>query len=172
MSVHLMKTRLLATTKDEPSAGTDSGVELWYWVNSHSWTTFPTKGWNASNLDHSWNDRERGRTEMYEVDFQGGDIGISVSGTTVPRGVAYNDLVQARTGTFWIRMKGDDWWKIDSYFLLGYFKELSHVPGTIDSFSTTDLGWLLMARRDADVNMSTDPGEGKTWHHIELNGTF
>jgi hypothetical protein len=135
-------------------------------------TTFPTKGWNRLNLDHRWDDREQGRTEMYEVDFQEGDIGINISGTNVPRGIAFNDFNHARTASFWLRMKGDDWWKIDHYNLLGYFKELRHVPGTIDSFQTIDHGWLLMARRDGDVDMSTDPSEGKTWHFIDLNGTF
>jgi len=172
MSVHLQKIRLFATTKDLPDAGTDSGVELWFYVNSNPWTTFPNKGWNRTNLDHPWDDRERGRTEMYEIDFQVGNIGVSVSGTPVPKGIAYSDFTNARTGSFWLKMKGNDWWKIDHYYLLGYFKELRHVPGTIDSFQTIDHGWLLMARRDGDVDMSTDPTEGKTWHLIELNGTF
>lgn len=172
MSVHLQKIRYIATTKDQPDAGTDSGVELWFYVNSDPWTTFPTKGWNQQDLDHSWNDRERGRTEMYEVDFQGGDIQLNLSGTPVPKGIGFQDFTHSRTGSFWLRMKGSDWWRIDHYYLIGYFKELRHVPGTIDSFQTIDHGWLLMARRDGDVDMSTDPSEGKTWHFIELNGTF
>lgn len=125
MSIHLQRVRLFATTKDERDAGTDSGVDLWFYATKHSLTTYPTKGWNHQELDHSWDDRERGRTEMYEVDFQGGDLGMSLSGTPVPRGIAFNDLNHARTGMFWLQMKGDDWWKIDHYYLLGYFKELS-----------------------------------------------
>ncbi len=172
MSVHLQKIRFFATTKDEAYAGTDTGVELWIYVASNSLTTFPTTGWHTQNLDHSWDDRERGRTEMYELDFQEGEFGTSISGTPVPKGIAFSDFTQARTGSVWLRAKGKDWWKIDHYYLLGYFKELSHVSGTIDSFQTIDHEWLLMARRDGDVDMSTDPSEGYAWHSIDLNGTF
>ena len=172
MSVHLQKIRFFATTKDVKNAGTDSGVEMWYYVKYHPWTTYPNLGWNAKNLNHRWNDRERGRTEMYEIDFQGGNIGKNVSGTPVPKGIAFNDFSHARTATFWLKMKGRDWWKINHYYLMGYFRELRHVPGTIDMFEIKDHGWLLMARRDGDVDMSKDPSEGKTWHLIDLNGTF
>jgi hypothetical protein len=172
MSVHLQQIRFFATTKDQPEAGTDSGVEFWFYVNDHSLTTFPTSGWNRQVLDHPWDDREKGRTELYEIDFKAGDTAISLSGTTVPRGIAFNDFTHARTASFTLRMRGDDWWRIDHYYLLGHFKELRHVPGTIDSFETINHGWLLMSRRDADVDMSTDPTEGMAWHFIDLNGTF
>jgi hypothetical protein len=172
MSVHLQRIRLFATTKDQAEAGADSGVLLWYYVNSHVLTTFPTKGWNSQELTRPWKDRERGRTEVYEADFRTGERELIVSGTTIPRGIAFPDFVQARTGSFWLRMTGDECWRIAHYYLLGYFQELRHVLGTIDTFETVDYGWLLMARRDGDINMSIDPAEGATWHHIELNGTF
>lgn len=90
----------------------------------------------------------------------------------MPRGIAFSDFVHARTGSFWLRMMGYERWKIAHYYLLGYFQELRHVLGTVDRFETIDQGWLLMARRDGDINMSADPAEGATWHHIELNGMF
>jgi hypothetical protein len=172
MSIHLQRIRLFATTKDQADAGTDSGVTLWYYINLHVMTTFPTKGWNSQELARPWKDRERGRTDVYEVDFRTGEHELIVSGTTVPRGIAFSDFVHARTGSFWLRMMGEDWWKLDHYYLLGSFQELRHVLGTIDVFETIDHGWLLMARRDGDVEWSTDPLEGATWHHIELNGTL
>ena len=172
MSVHLQRMRLFATTRNQACAGTDSGVMLWYYVNSHVLTTFPTKGWNSQALARPWLDRERGHTDVYETDFRSSECELIVSGTTVPRGIAFADFVQSRTGSFWLRMMGQDWWKIEHYYLLGYFQELRHILGTIDAFETIDHGWLLMARRDGDVTMSTDPAEGATWHHIELNGTF
>ena len=171
MSVHLQRIRFLTTTKDEKGAGTDDGVDLWYHVNNHLWTTLRPLGWYAEELNHKLNDRERGRTDMYELDFRRG-VGVSVSGTSVPQGIAFNDFTHARTGSFWLRMKGKDWWKLDHYYLLGDFRELRHLPDTIDSFNNIHYGWLMMARREGDVEMSTDPSEGQTWHHIELNGTF
>jgi len=172
MSIHLQRVRFFATTKNQKNAGTDSGVDMWYYVNNHPWTTHPDKGWNTKTLNHSWNDRERGRTEMYEIDFRTGEYGMAVSGTTVPKGIAFKDWYEARSFGIWLRMKGDDWWKIDHYYLLGYYQELQYVEGTIDSFRTLNHDWLLMARRDDDVELSTDPSEGKTWHQIILNGTY
>jgi hypothetical protein len=97
---------------------------------------------------------------------------IGLNGTTVPCGIAFSDFIHARTGAFWLRMVGENWWRIDHYYLLGYFQELRHIRGTIDTFEVVDHGWLLMARQDGNVSMSTDPLEGAIWHHIELNGTF
>jgi hypothetical protein len=172
MSVHLQTVRLFATTENRPNAGSDDGVEFWFHVDPHLLTTYTPAGWNAVTLSHPWDDRERGRTEMYEVSFKAGDVEVAVSGTIVPRGLAFNDFAHARSASFWVRMRGNDWWRIDHYYLVGRFKELEHIPGTIDSFRTIDHGWLLIARREGDVDMSTDPSEGVAWHHIALNVTI
>jgi hypothetical protein len=177
MSIHLQKMRLYATTKDQNNAGTDDGVDLWMYIDPHSLTTFPLQKpperWLIQKLDHdNYNDRERGRTDSYDVDFQGGDLGMALSGTSVPRGIAFNDWVAARSFPIFLRMKGNDWWRIDSYSLLGYFQELSYVPGTIDSFKVINHYWRLMAQQSEDIDMSTDPSEGTKWHHIQLNGPF
>ena len=171
MSVHLQKTRLYTTTKNQKDAGTDAAIEFGFDAPSQL-TTYPTPGWNWQALDHPWDDFEEGRSDAYEVDYQGGNRGMSVSGTPVPRGLGFANWQEARKAKFKLRTKGNDWLRLDHYAMLGYFRELRHVPGTIDSFDTIDHGWLLMSWRDRDIDLSTDPREGTRTHSFKLNGTF
>jgi hypothetical protein len=171
MSIHLQKIRLIITTKDEPYAGTDSEVELRFYVNHHSRTTFPTKGWHKFKLDNPWNDRERGRTDMYEIDFE--EEVIEGADPTAPRGIAFNNFEAAHSANFRLKIKGNDWWKIDQYTLLGYFLETKPIPASgAGEEEVIDHGWRLMAQRDDDLEMSTDESEGVASHSIVLNGTF
>lgn len=171
MTVHLQSVRFVVRTKDEPDAGTDSPVDMRYWVTPGSSTSL-SAGWQTAVLDHSWDDRERARTEMYQIDIPEAAFAISLSGTTVPTGIRYASFVEARTAQFVIRTGGDDLWKIDCYHLLGHFIEMAFVPGTIDEFRVQDLGWRLMASAENDIVMSTDSREGLTSHPIAMNGTF
>lgn len=130
-------------------------------------TTFPAKGLQEKELKPP----KRGQTEIFELDFQAGG-NININDTPVPGGIAYDDFVHARTGSFWLKIKGNDCWVIDHYQLLGYFKELRQAPETDNAFQTIDHGWLLIAHRDKPLNMSADSSEGRALHLIELNGTF
>lgn len=159
MSIHLQKVRLFVTTSNRSSSGTDSDVFFYFYVPDGSFTTYPDKGWRSVEIDNPGDDRERGDTDLYEVDFTIGDIGVNISGTNVPRGIGYANFVDVHGSSFWLRMGGSDMWRANHYHLLGYFKELRYVPGTIDSFAEHDLGWRLMASRDNDFTMN------KIWGH-------
>lgn len=167
MSVHLEAVRFFATTMDEREAGTDDGVLLRYHVDREGPGT-PPAGWHTVELNHGWNDRERGRTEMYETDFSPGeDIEVIISGTHVG-GIRFRDFDEAMRQRFQLVMQGDDAWKIDHYYLLGRFTELDPLPGTSES-RRIEHGWLLIASRERDITLSTDPDEGIRVHEIRLN---
>ena len=85
MSVHLQRIRVTHTTSRQSDAGTDNRVDLRFFIDPHPWTTYPFKGWRSLQLDLSRDDRQRGATESYELDLTEGSLGISVSGTIVPR---------------------------------------------------------------------------------------
>lgn len=107
---------------------------------------------------------------MYEMDFRLGDKNIAnILGN--PLGKYYDDWAKARKVRFALRIKGQDLWEIDSYCLLGYYKEFDYRQQT-KQLVTWDRGWLLMAWHEADIEMSTDASEGTWWHEIILNGTF
>lgn len=171
MSVILQRVRLYTTTKNEPDAGTDSGVELQYFVKTARLASEspPLKiryGWEKWNLDNPWDDRERGRTDMYEISLQDlSDVGSIVGGIHIPSGVHFGSFEEVRMKPFYLRIRGSDWWKIDHYFLYGLFKEL---PSPLTH--VIDHGWLLMAEQTADVELSTDDEEGSKWHQILING--
>ncbi len=169
MSIHLERVRLFVTTGEKVNSDIALDLKICFYVDCHCLTTFPIKGWNKKRLTHPW----EGRTEIYEIEFQErGGITKNLGGTPVPFGIAFDDFVHVRTASFWLRMKRDKTLKIEHYYLLGNFVEMLQVPGTIDSFQSLHHGWLLMARRGDDVDMSLDPQGNAIWHHIELNGTF
>jgi hypothetical protein len=150
MSKWLDKVRLVVTTKDVANAGTDDRVDLEYFLDNE---------WKAERLNHAWDDRERGRTEMYEVDIEPPALGTSID----PPGHEIGNWSDVKQTRFRLRIRGNDAWLIDSYFLLGHFYDSVSHPAK-------DLGWHLMAYRDDDVWMSTDNTEGRELFDIEING--
>jgi len=170
MSIHLQRLRVTHTTATRRYADTDDAVDLRFFIDPHAFTTYPYKGWRAVELDSARNDRQQGQTDTYEIALTEGDIGMSVSGTTVPRGIAFENFAKVRSAVFFLKIRGDDWWVLSSYRLQGLFQELRYVPGTIDSFQVIDHGWLVMAERSSEISMSTDASEGAAWHHIIIDG--
>ena len=170
MSVHLQKVRVTHTTSTREHAGTDDRVDLRFFIDPNAWSTYPHKGWRDFKLDSSRDDRQRGAKETYELDLTIGDIGISVSGVIVPRGIAFPSFARVRSAALFLRIKGSDWWQARNYRVEGLFKELRPVPGTIDSFEIVDHGWLVMTERTTVLEMSTDSSEGVTWHHLIIDG--
>lgn len=173
MSVHLRGIRLYVTTKDEPDAGTDSGVELHYFTSTarlHGEELRSREGWQVWNLNNPGNDRERGQTDLYEISLEDlSDVGKIVGGLHIPPGVAFRNFAEVRLTPFYLRIKGDDWWKIESYMLYGWFQE---VREPIPTGGIQDWGWLQMAERTRDVELSTDDSEGSRWHQICITGTL
>lgn len=172
MSLHLQRIRLYVTTKDAPNAGTDSGVELWYFVKTARLTNGSLRvrhGWKKWELDNPWDDRERGRTDLYQISLEDlSDVGQSIGGQQVPRGVAFQNFDDVRLAPFYLKIKGDDWWEIDSYVLYGLFKEmLTPIPSGIINH-----GWLPIAQLNSDVELSEDVTEGSRWHQILINGNL
>jgi len=169
----LQRIRLYTTTKDEPDAGTDSGVELWYFVSTARLTTESQplrvrQGWKKWNLDNPWNDRECGRTDMYELSLEDlSDVGLIIGGVHIPSGVEFQSLDDVRQRPFYLKILGEDWWKIESYVLYGLFKE---VPQPLTGIN--DLGWVEMARLNQYVELSEDVEEGSKWHQILINGSL
>jgi hypothetical protein len=170
MSVHLQRIRVTHTTSRQSDAGTDDRVDLRLFIDPHPWTTYPFKGWRSLELDSSRDDRQRGATESYELDLTEGSLGISVSGTTVPRGIAFSGFARVRCAAWFLTINGSDWWQALSYRFEGLFKEMRFIPGTIDAYEVVDLGWLVMSERSSPLDMSTDSSEGVGWHHIIIDG--
>lgn len=104
----------------------------------------------------------RGELANYYWIFQSpDDIGVSISGTTVPYSVAFPNGVDGHLRVKLIA-QGDDAWEkvsIDSYVTTG---NLRYVPGTIDEFVwVEDYQEFFFGQ---DVVLSTDSGEGfTTW---------
>jgi hypothetical protein len=167
VSVHLEAVRFFATTSSERGAGTDDGVSFRYNVDAEGLNS-PPAGVHTVRLDHGWNDRQRGRTEMYEIEFRPGEEARSRPGTDVA-GIQFRDFDGVMRQRFELVMEGNDAWKIDHYYVLGRFAELEHVSGTIDEFRRIDHGWILIARREGDITLSTDSMEGISIHRIRLN---
>jgi hypothetical protein len=172
MSVHLQKIRVTHTTSTRKDAGTDARVDLRLFIDPNALQTYPNNGWRDFTLDSSRDDRQRGATETYEIDFTTGRIGASVSGVAVPRGVAFPSFMHARAAVMFLKIYGADWWQAQNYRVEGLFQEMRYVAGTIDSFQVVDHGWLLMAERNAPLDMSTDASEGVTWHHVVIDGAL
>lgn len=172
MSIHLQKMRIIHTTSTTADAGTDSRVDLRFFIDPQGLSTYPHKGWRTIELDSARDDRVRGRTDTYEIDLTEGTIGMALSGTPVPRGIAFPTFARVRCAAFFLKIDGSDWWQAQSYRVEGLFKEMRSVPGTIDSFAVVDRGWLLMSERNDPLDMSTDTSEGVTWHHIIIDGAL
>jgi hypothetical protein len=172
MSIHLQQLQITHTTANVSDAGTDDTVDLRFFIDPHSLMTYPFKGWRTIKLDSSRDDRKRGVTESYSIDLTSGDIGISVSGTSVPRGIAFDSFARVRSAAFFLVIRGSDWWRAQNYRVLGLFKELRFIGGTIDSFEVVDHGLLAMSMRSTPLDMSTDSSEGVTWHHLVIDGAL
>ena len=153
MSKWLDKVRLVVTTKDIANAGTDDRIDLEYFLDNE---------WKSERLNHAWDDRERGRTEMYEVEIEPPDLVNS----TDPPGYPLDNWSDVKQTRFRLRTHGNDAWLIDCYFLLGHF----YGAGATLTQPKEDLGWHLMAYTDGDVWMSTDNSEGRELLDIEING--
>jgi len=162
VTIILQRIRLFVRTADGRSSGTDSPVDLRFEASG----SYPGDGWQSVSLDHPWNDRERSRTESYEVDFTIGDETVD----DAPRGLSYRDWSEARNAQFKLEIRGSDWWNVDFVFLLGDYISREPVPNSIDAFENTALGWLLMARLDRNLSLSKDPSEGTAVHTIQLDG--
>ena len=170
MSVHLQKIRVTHTTSTRNNAGTDDRVDLRIFIDPDALTTFASQGWRDFELDSARDDRQRGATDTYELDLTTGSIGMSWGGTAVPRGIAFPSFASVRSAALFLKTSGSDWWQLQSYRIEGLFKEMPYVPGTIDSFSVTDHGWLVMAERNTPLEMSADSSEGVSWHHVIVDG--
>ena len=175
MSVHIQRIRLYTRTKDERNAGTDDHVHLDWRMPNHMWSTYEKAIGGSTptfRLDNPWDDRERGRTDMFEIDLQRGTEDIIVNGTTVPRGVAFHSWSHAKGTSISLQALGNDLWRMDHYLLFGDFEELRVAPGTTDQLQRVDHGWLLMAFHEGDVNLSKNPDEGLQFYPLNLNGPF
>jgi hypothetical protein len=165
VSVYLQQIRLVTRTKDVSDAGTDDGVELWYFVtkipNDYQGTLGVRDFWQVWSLDNSGDDRERGQTDVYERSL----ILTEIAQYGIPQGVVFGDMERVRRVPFYLKIKGPDWWKIDNYSLYGRFKELVSL-----NLPIVDRGWVLMAQEINDVQLSTDSREASVWHQILING--
>jgi hypothetical protein len=139
--------RLFVTTDSSPSwAGTDGRIELHYRDDS---------GPKQVILNNPGDDRERRKTDRYDV-----DLGGPLDRHPIPLGIHYkswNELLLEKSVALVTR--SHDAWKVRDCYLLGNVA-VTHLPtGAIDP-ELTSLGWYLLDRVDASFVMSRDPGEG------------
>ena len=172
MSIHLQQMRVTHTTANISDAGTDDRVDLQFFIDPHPRTSYPFRGWRTIKLDSARDDRKRGVTESYPIDFTEGNIGINVSGTNVPRGIAFESFARVRCAAFFLVIRGSDWWRAQNYRVEGHFEEMRFIPGSIDSSEIVDHGWLEMSVRSLPLDMSTDSSEGVAWHHLIIDGAL
>ncbi len=85
----------------------------------------------------------------------------------MPDGICFETMDEVRHHPFYLKILGDDWWKIDSYAMFGKF---AFIPDPLTHID--DLGWVEMARLQTDVELSSDDAEGSRWHEIEINGSL
>jgi hypothetical protein len=169
----LQRARLNLTTKDEPDAGTDSGVRLHYFTSTARlvWDSNELRhrqGWQRWDLDKPWDDRKPGRTDTYEIDLmQFSDVDLNVGGISIPNGAGFATIEEVRRRPYYLEIRGDDWWKMDDYVMYGLFK---HIPNPLTHID--NLGWVEMARLEADTELSVDDREGSRWHQILINGSL
>ena len=169
----LQRVRLFLTTANAPNAGTDSGVRLHYFASTARLAEDSTQirhrdRWHHWDLDNPWDDRERGRTDSYEIDLTGfSDLGSIVGGIPIPNGVGFPTMEEVRRRPFYVEIRADDWWQMDGYVLYGHFK---HIPSPLTHID--DLGWVEMARLETDTDLSSDDSEGSRWHQILINGSL
>ncbi len=178
IKLHALK--IILKTADVENAGTDSGLYLHYFINNHYATNTGPAGWNLDKLDNKWNDREQGRSDIYEIDFIKRQIPGGHGGPN-SGGIGYNDFEQVKRATFYLRIDGDDMWSISEYFILGNFTE--YVETELRGIEPVkNHGWILMGstlpkigvkNSDAShVNLSTVASEGSSWFKLDFNGAF
>jgi hypothetical protein len=173
MPFYLQRVRFTVHTKKQLFAGTNSTVKLCYRIEEKHVHPKLETGIHSTVLDHPWHDDfQSGKSDSYEVDFGTGKLGKSSMGRPMLNGVQFETMDDARQMKFHLRIEGSDQWVFDRYALAGYFMEVRPVPGTTDVFDEIDLGWLEMARKQCDVEMSSDPNEGSEEYPLELNGPF
>jgi len=169
VTVYLQHVRLVTRTKDVDDAGTDDGVELWYFVTNilgdYGGSLGARDRWQVWSLNNAGDDRERGRTDVYEKSLILSEIAQKVGGYDIPQGVEFDDMEKVRRVPFYLKIKGPDWWKIENYSLYGKFKEIVSFD-----LPVVDRGWVLMARDVKDIELSADNCEASAWHQILING--
>lgn len=134
MSVHLQTIRLFTTTENLPLADTDMGIELWYFVTVTRVVNSAVRvrhGWNSWSLDNIWDERERGQTDMHEIDQTDlSDVEQTWAGQPMPQGVPSRTLEAVRLAPFYLKAKGRDWWIARDHAMYGRFVELVEMaPG-------------------------------------------
>jgi hypothetical protein len=168
MSIHLQRVRLSVTTGKGKNDGTDDAVFLDFNVRPHPLSSYGSTGWQRENLDTPDNDRERGRTDVYNLNFtsvaddQDVIVGVGASVYTtfsIPEGIAFDSFEKVRDMPFFLILNGDDFWKLASYNLMGHFMESWTPPNAIDSNVIYDHGWLLLTAHDVSIGLSQDPDE-------------
>jgi hypothetical protein len=172
LSVHLQTIRLYTTTENLPHADTDTGIELWYFITTTRVVNGVVRvrhGWKSWALDNPWDDRERGQTDMYEIDLADlSDVEQIWAGQPMPQGVPFHTLESVRLAPFYLKAMGRDWWLAGDHALYGRFVELIETaPGGV-----VDLGWRHLAQPSHELAMSEDLTEGSGWHQIVINGTL
>lgn len=150
MTIWLEKLRLIVTTKDVTDAGSDERVDLEYVLDNEL---------KSVRLNHPWDDREQGRTEMYEIAVDQASVGTAND----PPGREIGTWNDVKNIPVRLRIYGNDAWLIDDYLLIGYFHDSV-------TFPARDLGWYLMAYGESDIWLSTDSNEGAEVVNIEING--
>lgn len=178
--VKLHALKIILKTADVPDAGTDSKLHLYYFIDNHPLTNTGPAGWNLDELDNKWNDRERGRSDIYEIDFIKRQIAGGFGGVN-SGGIAFDDFEQVKRAGFYLRIDGDDMWSISEYFILGQFTEYIE-EGDIGIQLIKNHGWILMGSTlpktgfmDSDaphVSLSTDASEGSRGFRLDFNGAF
>ena len=140
-------------TGDAWWSGTDSTIKIEIYRDSQLLKRLNLEPGNTPRLNRS-------ELTTYYWQFQSPDnIGVSVSGTTIPY---YEAFPSGIAGHLRVKLitKGDDAWQklwIDSAV---YFGELKHIPGTIDSFQWVE-NWDSFYFGQDKV-LSTDSSEGFT----------
>ena len=178
MSIHLAQLNLIVTTARTAKADTDSQLDLVYWANSHPDTTLLPNRWNTEILDNPWDDREWGRTDKYLIDFT---RRREVENESLISGIAFDSFADVRNAHIFLRMRGDDQWRVADFQLLGFFYETrKDIPGVLGLPAVITHGWFLMSRNTRLVvpsfpsifDLSTDRDEGVTWFEFPMNGTL
>ncbi|MEE9362252.1 MAG: hypothetical protein V3U92_06615 [Cellulophaga sp.] len=178
--VKLRALKIILKTADVKDAGTDDSVHLSYFIGVHYGTNTGPAGWNLDELDKKWDDRERGRSDIYEIDFikrqiAGGHGGVNSGG------IAFDNFEKAKAASFKLQIDGNDAWTISEYFVLGEFVEyVEYNERPIESYKNH--GWILMGStppktgfQDSDsphVTLSTDPSEGASEFKLDFNAVF
>lgn len=179
MPVRLQTLRLYITTKDVERARTDDKVFLQIDLSG--------KAVPLVRLNNPGNDRERGKTDFYEVslidgvklsDANGEEVSVSSSGSitsaSVPPGVEFESWEALRQLPIFLVTTGANAWRFFKYHLLGEVVYLDPVSNPIDApYSILFHDWLLLSSRDGDVVLSTqDDDGGDPRHQLVINGVF